>query len=93
MCRKLAVVALVCLMSRFCCAAGEEPVAGEKTLVVKSWNLCEYQSDLDGQWIGSIAASDGNCYFASSSHSSRTSAHFFKFDPGTEKITLLCDAT
>ena len=65
--------------------------AQEKTLVVKSWNLCEYKTDLDGQWQGSLVASDGNCYFASSTHSGRTGGMFFKFDPRTEQITVLCE--
>jgi hypothetical protein len=59
-------------------------------LLVKSWNLCEYQRALDGQWQGSLVASDGNCYFASSTHGGRTGAMFFKFDPRAQQITPLC---
>jgi hypothetical protein len=60
------------------------------TLVTRSWNLCDFQTDLDGQWQGSIVAFDGNCYFASSSHGGRTGAMFFKYDPKAEKISVLC---
>ncbi len=60
-----------------------------RKLVTRSWDLCDYKTDLDGQWEGSIVASDGNCYFASSTHSGRTGAMFFKFDPRTEKIGVL----
>lgn len=63
----------------------------DNQVVLKSWNLCEYKSDLDGQWQGIIAASDGNCYFASSSHSNRNAAMFFKFDPATEEISVLIE--
>ena len=52
-------------------------------------DLCDYKTDLDGQWEGSIFASDGYCYFASSTHSGRTGGMFFRFDPKTEKITVL----
>jgi hypothetical protein len=50
-----------------------------------------FPRDLDGQWQGSIFASDGNCYFASSSHSSRRGAIFCKYDPRTARITVLAD--
>jgi hypothetical protein len=69
-------------------AAGAEEA---KKLVVRSWNLCDYKSDLDGQWEGSTVASDGNCYFASSTHSGRTGAMFSKFDPQAQKITVLAE--
>ena len=58
-------------------------------LVVHSWNLCDYETDLDGQWQGITIASDGNCYFASSTHSGRTGAMFFKFDTKAMSITPL----
>jgi hypothetical protein len=62
-----------------------------KPLVTRSWNLCDIKPELDGQWQGIRAASDGNCYFASSSHSNRQGAIFCRFDPRTEKITVLTD--
>ena len=80
----VAVSAVACLGIA---ARGEET----KKLVTRSWNLCDYKADLDGQWEGSIVASDGYCYFASSTHSGRTGGMFFKFDPGTGKITVLTD--
>ena len=80
----VAVSAVACLGIA---ARGEE----SKKLVTRSWNLCDDKADLDGQWEGSIVASDGYCYFASSTHSGRTGGMFFKFDPGTGKITVLTD--
>jgi hypothetical protein len=79
-----AVFAVACLDMA---ARGEEA----RKLVARSWNLCDHKTDLDGQWEGSIVASDGYCYFASSTHSGRTGGMFFKFDPGTGKITVLTD--
>ncbi len=56
----------------------QEPIP---ELRVRSYPLNPYNSDLDGQWQASIAASDGYCYFASSTHSARKGAAFFKYDP------------
>src|ERR1043166_4175823 len=61
------------------------------SLVVRSYPLNSYCRDLDGQWEGIRLASDGNCYFASSTHSARHGADFFEYNPGTKKLTLLCN--
>lgn len=45
----------------------------------------------DGQWQGSTVASDGNCYFSSSTHSKSHGAGFHKFDPVTNKHTVLAE--
>lgn len=37
------------------------------------------------------AASDGNCYFACSSHSPDHGCAFFRFDPRTNELELLCE--
>ncbi len=61
------------------------------TLPVYSVALNDYGSDFDGQWQGITVASDGNCYFASSTHSSRHGAGFFRFDPVQRKLTVLAN--
>ena len=45
----------------------------------------------DGQWQGITVASDGNCYFSSSTHSKSHGAGFHKFDPLTYKHTVLAE--
>jgi hypothetical protein len=60
-----------------------------ETLSVYSVALNDYGSDFDGQWQGITVASDGNCYFASSTHSSRHGAGFFRFDPIHKKLSVL----
>lgn len=60
-----------------------------KALLVSSTALNDYGSDFDGQWQGITVASDGNCYFGSSTHSSRHGAGFFRFDPIQKKLTVL----
>lgn len=81
-----------------CVAAAKDPSKpmspqpeGVRTVVARTWNLNEYSRDFDGQWIGILMASDGNCYFAASSHSNRRGAGFFKYDPRADKTTRLCD--
>ncbi len=45
----------------------------------------------DGQWQGIGVASDGNCYFATSTHSRGHGAGFHKYDPKTKKHTLIAE--
>jgi hypothetical protein len=59
------------------------------SLAMQSFPLNTYKRELDGQWEGIRLASDGNVYFASSSHSAHHGASFFKYDPRTAKITEL----
>lgn len=47
--------------------------------------------DYDGQWEGITVASDGACYFGSSTHSNRHGAGFFRFDPLTRQLTVLTE--
>ena len=51
--------------------------------------LNEIEQDYDGQWQGIVVASDGNCYFGSSTHSYRQGAGFFRFDPRNRELTTL----
>lgn len=58
-------------------------------ITAQSINLCDFKQKLDGQWQGNCFASDGNVYFASSSHASDTSAIFCKYAPLTKQLTVL----
>src|SRR3989304_5592166 len=61
----------------------------QKVCQAYSIALNEIEPDYDGQWQGMAVASDGNCYFGSSTHSYRTGAGFFRFDPRTRELTTL----
>lgn len=58
---------------------------------VHSFPLNGYVKYFDGQWQGMIAASDGACYFGSSTHSPLHGSSFFKFDPPAGKLTVLAE--
>lgn len=45
----------------------------------------------DGQWQGITVASDGNCYFSSSTHSKGHGAGFHKFNPETYEYTMIAE--
>jgi hypothetical protein len=63
----------------------------ERERVVHSFALNPYVRVLDGQWEGATVASDGNCYFASSTHAHNHGAAFFRYDPRAKTLTLLCE--
>ncbi|HYX21041.1 MAG TPA: hypothetical protein VFA98_09390 [Thermoanaerobaculia bacterium] len=56
---------------------------------MRTFPLNTYKRELDGQWEGIRLASDGNVYFASSSHSAHHGASFFRYDPKTGQVTEL----
>ncbi len=58
---------------------------------VRSYALNKYVSVLDGQWQGIRYASDGNVYFAGSTHSAHHGAAFFKYSPKTREISMLAE--
>jgi hypothetical protein len=51
--------------------------------------LNTFKRELDGQWQGIRLASDGNVYFASSTHSAHHGASFFKYDTKAGKVVEL----
>ena len=55
----------------------------------QSFPLNPYVQVLDGQWQGTKFASDGNCYFASSTHDNKHGAAFFRYQPDIKVLTLL----
>ncbi len=63
----------------------------QKVCQAYSVALNEIKPEYDGQWQGITVASDGNCYFGSSTHSYRQGAGFFRFDPETRELTILAD--
>jgi hypothetical protein len=58
-------------------------------LRVQSFPLNPYVQVLDGQWEGIKVASDGYCYFGSSTHDNRRGAAFFRYQPNTRALKLL----
>jgi sugar lactone lactonase YvrE len=54
-------------------------------------SLNKIEPEYDGQWQGIMAASDGACYFGSSTHSYRHGAGFFRFDPVSKQLTVLAE--
>ncbi|WP_442510845.1 Ig-like domain-containing protein [Novipirellula sp. SH528] len=55
-------------------------------LVADLYPLNPYQAKLDGQWQGSMVASDGNVYFGSSTHAHDTAGMFFQLDTATSVV-------
>ena len=45
----------------------------------------------DGQWQGITTASDGMCYFGSSTHSPLHGSSFLKFNPAVKELTVLAE--
>ena len=63
----------------------------EKICPVYSISMNKICKEWDGQWQGMTVASDGACYFSSSTHSKSHGAGFHKFEPETKKHTLLSE--
>jgi len=58
---------------------------------VRSIALNKFVKYFDGQWQGITTASDGACYFGASTHSPQHGSSFFKFEPSTNKLTVLAE--
>ena len=59
--------------------------------LVNSISLNKIVKYFDGQWQGMTTASDGACYFGSSTHSPLHGSSFLKFDPTNEKVSVLAE--
>jgi hypothetical protein len=71
-------------------AEGAGPRSASATRqLMQTFPLNSYKRELDGQWEGIRLASDGNVYFASSSHSAHHGASFFKYDTRSGQVTQL----
>lgn len=66
-------------------------MAQRKRIFARTWNISRFDSDFDSQWQGAIVASDGNLYFAVSSHSLRRGGAVFRLDVQTGEIRQLCN--
>lgn len=58
-------------------------------VTVESYNLNLFRRILDGQWMGIRYATDGRCYFGSSTHSAHHGASFLKYDPNAHNVKML----
>jgi hypothetical protein len=54
-------------------------------------SLNKIKPHYDGQWQGMAVASDGVCYFGSSTHSYQYGAGFFRFDPAAKQLEVLAE--
>jgi Divergent InlB B-repeat domain len=71
-------------------ATGAQALSPETNkLVMDSFPLNPYVQVLDGQWLGCKVASDGNCYFGSSTHDNRHGAAFFRYNPTLKVLTMI----
>ncbi|MEN8203100.1 MAG: hypothetical protein ABFS28_10935 [Bacteroidota bacterium] len=62
-----------------------------KICQVSSYSLNKICKEWDGQWQGIAVASDGNCYFGTSTHSSGHGAGFHMYNPGTKEHTVIAE--
>ena len=69
-------------------AAAENPAKDNKIWSISMNRICK---EWDGQWQGMAVASDGNCYFSSSTHSKSHGAGFHRFNPETYEHTMLVE--
>ena len=73
-----------------CCGSKNVAPAGSEQKVW-TYSMNQICKEWDGQWQGIKIASDGNCYFGSSTHSKSHGAGFHKFDPRTYEVTMLAE--
>ena len=69
----------------------EEPDTEAMKNKVYSISMNKICKEWDGQWQGMAVASDGNCYFGSSTHAKSHGAGFHKFDPRTYRHTMIVE--
>ncbi|MBP1768919.1 MAG: hypothetical protein H6P98_3034 [Candidatus Aminicenantes bacterium] len=76
------------------CRQSQESAEGQPDTPVPpivSLSMNTICKEWDGQWQGITVASDGNCYFSSSTHSKSHGAGFHRFDPRTNRHTVLAE--
>lgn len=56
-----------------------------------SFSMNKIAKEWDGQWEGITVASDGNCYFGTSTHSRGHGAGFHKYNPKTKEHTVIAE--
>ena len=67
-------------------APGTPEGKGDRVYTISMNKICK---EWDGQWQGMTVASDGSCYFGSSTHSKGHGAGFHRFDPSSWQHTML----
>ena len=89
------LTAAATLLTISCCnntpAPAEQPDTEAMKNKVYSISMNKICKEWDGQWQGMAVASDGNCYFGSSTHAKSHGAGFHKFDPRTYRHTMLVE--
>ena len=70
------------------CTQSDEALMDNKVYSISMNEICK---EWDGQWQGQTVASDGCCYFGSSTHSKSHGAGFHKFDPVTYEHTMIVE--
>lgn len=68
------------------------PAPDDGILEATVFALNPYKAKLDGQWYGSLAASDGKVYFGSSTHADDASGMLFQYNPATEALNVVADS-
>ncbi len=62
-----------------------------KICKVSSFSMNRISKEWDGQWQGITVASDGNCYFGTSTHSRGHGAGFHRYNPQAGSHTVLAE--
>ena len=87
------VISAVLLLSIIIGLKAQKPVTAEhegEICDVRSFSMNRICKEWDGQWEGITVASDGNCYFSTSTHSRGHGAGFHMYNPNTkEHLSLI----
>ncbi len=89
-----AVMILALLFSHHPGANAQKPGSGKhegKLCNVTSFSMNKICKEWDGQWQGIKVASDGKCYFGTSTHSIGHGAGFHVYDPETKEHTMIAE--
>ena len=91
--KSILTAAATVLVLGACCnnTPKEQPDTEAMKNKVYSISMNKICKEWDGQWQGMAVASDGNCYFGSSTHAKSHGAGFHKFDPRTYKHTMIVE--
>ena len=95
--RKMTVIVLsigMVLFSGLHVVNAQKPGTGKhegKICDVKSFSMNTICKEWDGQWQGNTVASDGNCYFGTSTHSGGHGVGFHMYNPGTREHTMIAE--
>lgn len=88
----LASSIVMALFSLLSVVNAQKPGAGKhegKICDVTSFSMNKICNEWDGQWQGIKVASNGNCYFGTSTHSRGHGAGFHMYNPGTREHTMI----